>query len=251
MHEPHATARPHRFYCPTLAAASDAVVSDAAVTLDNAASHHARNVLRLSGGDPVILFDGRGTLATATIERYEGGRALCRVGVIEQVPAAAPTLTVASAVPKGPRADAMIDQLSQLGVDRFVPLRAEHSVAVPKESKLEKFRRAAVESAKQCGRTWLMSIDEPAPPDAVWSDAQHDLKLLAVPDGGVLPDLADRVRVCEHVLVSIGPEGGWSGPELASAQASRCVLWAFAPHVLRVETAAAAAAAILRNANAH
>ncbi len=217
--------------------------------MDKAESHHARNVLRLSVGDAVELFDGKGSVAGAVIDHYEGSRAVCRVDTVELHPAITPSVTVASAVPKGPRADAMIDQLSQLGVDCFIPLRAEHSVAVPKDSKIEKFARSAIESAKQCGRARLMRVDQPKAPHEVWSDDGYDLKLLAALTGDALPDVAVRLRGIKSVLVLIGPEGDWSEGELALADEAGCIAWSIAPHILRVETAATAAAAILRYAH--
>ncbi len=236
----------HRFFCPTLPQAVENGVSDALCPLDRTESHHARNVLRLSAGSPIALFDGQGGVADALIDRYESNRALCRITGYRVDPPITPRLAVASAVPKGPRADAMVDQLSQLGVDRFIPLHTEHSVAVPKPAKVEKFARAAVESAKQCGRSWLMRIDPPARPASVWSGTAYDLKLLAVPGREPLPGFAQRVRASQSLLVLIGPEGGWSDEELKSAADAGCLGWTIAPHVLRIESAAAAAASILR-----
>ena len=160
-----------------------------------------------------------------------------------------PRITVASAIPKGPRAEAMVDQLSQLGVDRLIPLRAQYSVAVPKTVKIEKFARLTVESAKQCRRPWLMHVEAVQTPSQTWSDDGYDLKLIASPDGDRWSALADRLRGSQDVLVLIGPEGGWSPGELASAREAGCMRWWIAPHVLRIEAAAAAAAAILRYAS--
>lgn len=236
----------HRFFCPTLPQSAENGVSDALCPLDRTESHHARNVLRLSVGETVVLFDGAGGVASAVIEGYESSRALCRVKDFRVDPPITPRLVVSSAVPKGPRADAMVDQLSQLGVDRFIPLHTEHSVAVPKPTKVEKFTRAAVESAKQCGRSWLMQVDPPARPVSVWEDKAFDLKLIAAPGGEPLPEFAEHVRGCQSLLVLIGPEGGWSADELASAANAGCLSWAIAPHILRIETAAVTAASILR-----
>lgn len=246
MPNPGPSTPKHRFFCPALLQTVENGVSDALCPLDRTESHHARNVLRLSAGETVELFDGRGGTAAAVIDRYESSRALCRITELRSDPPITPQLTVASAVPKGPRADAMVDQLSQLGVDRFIPLHTEHSVAVPKPAKVEKFTRAAVESAKQCGRSWLMQIDPPARPASVWADAAFDLKLIAVPGCDPLPSLTERVRGGRSVLVMIGPEGGWSDEELTSAAAAGCLNWSIASNILRIETAATAAASILR-----
>ena len=250
MNEPNPTHHTPRFFCPSLIDVQSSQVSDSLCKLDKPESHHALHVLRLSVGDPLVLFDGKGALATATLHATEAKRIICRLNDLTHQPKPKPTLTVASAVPKGPRADAMIDQLSQLGVDRFIPLKCEHSVAIPKKNKIEKFARAAIESAKQCGRTWLMQIEEPAFPNEVWQDQRYDLKLLAAPAAGVVPDLQNQLKNASEVLTLIGPEGGWSDEELDAATRAGCHPWRIAPYVLRIETAAVAAAAILRYPNA-
>ena len=71
----------------------------------------------------------------------------------------------------------------------------------------------------------------------------HDIKLLADPAGDALP----KVEAAGDVLALIGPEGGFTDAEQAAAREAGCVAWRLAPHVLRIETAAVAAAAILRS----
>jgi len=140
----------------------------------------------------------------------------------------------------------MVTQLSQLGVDKFIPLQTDHSVASPSPARLERFARSTIESAKQCRRLWLMHIEQPQTPADAWTDESYDLKLIATPEADPLPDLADRMRLSSRVLVLVGPEGGWSPAERESATAGGCLNWSVAPHILRIETAAAATAAVLR-----
>lgn len=244
----------HRFFCDELPiisspeepqGTSPAQAHDALISMDRQESHHARNVLRLSAGAPIELFNGQGTLATATIEDYQDARALCRITSIQQQPPITPSLTIASAVPKGPRADAMITQLSQLGVDRFIPLIAEHSVAVPRPNKIERFAKSTIESAKQCRRLHLMHIDEPLTTHDACTQPGYDLKLIATPNTPA-DEPSPQSTASEKTLVLIGPEGGFSPAECADAADAGCRPWTFAPHILRIETAATAAAAILR-----
>jgi 16S rRNA (uracil1498-N3)-methyltransferase len=136
----------------------------------------------------------------------------------------------------------MVNQISQLGVDELVPLRTARSIVDPRDKKLDRFRKAAVESAKQCGRDHVMAIADTADLTTALS-RPCDMKLLADPAGDPLPSL-DKAG---DVLVLIGPEGGWTDDERQQAQAGGCATWRFAAHVLRIETAAAAAAAIVRS----
>lgn len=258
MLDPGKSPARHRFFCAEIpiipgpdgpagdSSANDPGVSDTPCTLDRAESHHARNVLRLSAGTPIELFDGQGGLALATLDHYQASVAHCRITDFQHQLPITPTLTIASAVPKGPRADAMVAQLSQLGVDTFIPLIAEHSVAVPRPNKIERFAKSAIESAKQCRRLHLMHVEAPRTPQDVLANQDYDLKLIATPGVPPIADLAQRITASNRILVLIGPEGGFSPAEIDAAADAGCLGWPIAPHVLRIETAAAAAAAILR-----
>lgn len=73
----------------------------------------------------------------------------------------------------------------------------------------------------------------------------HDVKLIAHPHGERLADMSAKMAAARRVLVLIGPEGGWTDEELAAAGVAGCRAWRFSPHILRIETAAVAAAGIL------
>jgi len=240
----------HRFYCPNLPATppSGGDLSDnappAVARLDPDESHHARRVLRLDVGAVIELFDGKGRTARGAIEGWSGGAAV-KLSEVRVTPPLRPALDLAVAIPKGPRADEMVNQLSQLGVDRLIPLGTERSVVDPRPQKLEKFSRAAVESAKQCGRAWLMSVEAQVSFDAALA-MPHDVKLIASPGAAAGDDRLARVRAAQRVLVLIGPEGGWTEGELLAAREAGCVAWSLGPNILRIETAAVAAAAIVR-----
>ncbi len=213
--------------------------------LDPEQTRHARKVLRLGVGAIVQLLDGRGTCAEAQILGFEQGCTICRVTDRESVEPPTPTLTIATCVPKGPRADDMIDQLSQLGADRIIPMRADRSVVDPRSGKLEKFERRAQEASKQCGRFYLLRIEEPRGFDAVLHE-QADVRLILHPGRHAVPELSRRLREAQHVIALVGPEGGFTENELSCAHAAGFEPWSLGDHILRIETAAAAATALLR-----
>ncbi len=188
-----------------------------ALALDPSDAHHLSRVLRLREG---------------ALE--PGGRdhgALEPDGDVAMVPRPSPELTVGFAVMKGDRPEWVVQKLTELGVDRIVPLRTERSVVrwdgERGAAAVERLRRVAREAAMQSRRCWLPSvagIDVPVSfPEAA----------LAEP-GGVPLSLA-------HATVLVGPEGGWAPPELAGAAATVSL----GELVLRSETAAVAAAALL------
>lgn len=217
-----------------------------AVELDGDQARHARRVLRLSAGDAVQLIDGQGQIAQATLIDDDPRSARCSVVSVEQVPAPSPRIELATSIPKGPRGDAMINDLAQLGVDRLIPLVTRRSVVDPRPTKLARFHKAAMESAKQSGRAWFMAIDLVASL-AEALDCDADLRLVADPYAGPIAGLMDRLDSVGTVRVVIGPEGGLAEDELDQCGEAGFTRWTYSPNVLRIETAAAAAVAILRS----
>ena len=148
-----------------------------------------------------------------------------------------PALTVAFAPVKGERPEWVVQKLTELGIDRIVPLLSERSVvrwSGPRgTSAVERLRRVAREAAAQCRRVWL--------PDVTDTVGFADLHRLGAPGEVVLAQLSgDRPTASQHV-VAVGPEGGWSTSELASGLPTV----GFGLSVLRAETAAVTAGALL------
>lgn len=229
-----------RFLCSALPESAGATV-----TLDADQARHATRVLRLSEGDPVQLIDGRGTLAKATLTRADNPTT-CTIVSINHIPAPSPRIELATAIPKGPRADAMVNDLAQLGTDVLLPLITKRSVVVPRDKKLERFAKAASEAGKQSGNAHFMQIDPPvAFADALRCEAE--LKLIADPYAEPITDLPMRLNSVSTARILIGPEGGLTDEEHAQAIGAGFIPWRFSPHILRIETAAAAAVAVLRH----
>ena len=209
--------------------------------LSSAEAHHVRDVLRLAVGDELELFDNGGTTAVGRIVAVTVGVVAVEVAALTAADRSAVALTVAAAVPKGDRADWMVEKLSELGVARFVPVAAGRSVVVPGgRNKVERWERIAVEAAKQCRRAGVMAIEAVTPvADVIAGPAGW---ILAT-EGGTRPVAAVGVPAALTVLV--GPEGGWTADELAAADAAGWARVALTGTVLRVETAAVAVAAVV------
>ncbi|MFA9479619.1 16S rRNA (uracil(1498)-N(3))-methyltransferase [Phycisphaerales bacterium AB-hyl4] len=231
-----------RFYCPNL---PHPRLAGSRCELDAHESHHARKVLRLKPGAPVELFDGAGGLARGRLVDYDGRTALCEVNSVERIDPLRPQIVVAAAVPKAGRAEPMVNQLSQVGADRFVPMMTQRSVVDPREGKLERFERHAIESAKQCSRLHVLTVEAAQSFETLLTDTA-DVRLLAAPGDGSPTDLPERVHRAARVLVLVGPEGGFTDEELTAADKAGFERWAFGPYVMRIETAAVVAAAMLR-----
>jgi len=203
--------------------------------LDAGDRHHLERVLRLRAGDVVTVGDGAGGW-----RRCRFGPALEPVGDITVDARPGPEVTVAFALVKGERPEWAVQKLTELGVDRIVAFAAARSVVRWEADKAtratERLRRVAREAAMQCRRTWLPVVETPTTftevagrPGAALTDEHGDPPWLA--PGPVL----------------VGPEGGWAPEELSVTGESGRPLprMALGPHVLRSETAAVTAAALL------
>ncbi len=210
-------------------------------------SHHAVNVLRLRAGDAVIVFDGRGRRAEAVVVDADKNALSVRADAATEEPRLRPALVLATAVPKGKRWQSLIEKCTELGVDALVPLHTERSVAKG-EGDAEKWRRWAIEAAKQSRRWRLPEIAEPVPFARVFDLSRERNALLFVADAGGEPPsrYRDELSAAENVIAVVGPEGGLTDGEYSECARHGARPVRLSPFVLRVETAAAAVCAILR-----
>jgi 16S rRNA (uracil1498-N3)-methyltransferase len=196
--------------------------------------HHLVRVVRLRDGDVVTVTDGGGRWRPC---RLRAGT-LDVDGDVVAEPAPSPAITVAFAPVKGDRPEWVVQKLTEIGVDRIVPLRCERAVVrwpadrVPRQ--VDRLRRVAHEAVLQCRRVWAPEIAEPVDFAAAlgWPGA-------AIAEPGGAP------ASLESPLLLVGPEGGWSPAELAAADVVGAPRIGLGPHVLRAETAAIVGAALL------
>jgi 16S rRNA (uracil1498-N3)-methyltransferase len=206
-------------------------------------AHHLGRVLRLRDGEEVVAADGRGRWArtlwrgAAALEPVSASPGVGGDGSVQSEARAEPALTVAFAPVKGERPEWVVQKLTELGIDRIVPLLSERSVerwtGTRGQASVEKLRRVAREAAAQSRHVWLPEV----------SDTVTFAELSALGGAGevVLAQLSgDRPTVAQRV-VAVGPEGGWSTEELASGLPTV----GFGLSVLRAETAAVTAGALL------
>jgi 16S rRNA (uracil1498-N3)-methyltransferase len=226
------------------AAAGQVFVDDpASPILSDDDAHHLGRVLRLRDGEEVIASNGRGQWArttwrgTANLEPMTAGAGIGGDGSVQSEPVAQPSLTVAFAPVKGERPEWVVQKLTELGIDRIVPLRTERSVVrwtgERGRATTEKLRRVAREASAQCRRVWL--------PEVCDTVSFAELSTLGGPGEVVLAQLSGDRPTLDQRVVAVGPEGGWSTDELAAGLPTV----GFGLSVLRAETAAVTAGALL------
>jgi 16S rRNA (uracil1498-N3)-methyltransferase len=216
------------------------------IVLDGDEGRHAARVKRVRHGETVLIGDGRGALVSCVAESVGADRLTARVVDRRVVPMPDPRLVVVQALPKGERAELAVELLTELGADEIVPWAAARSVVQWSGERaakaLTRWRRVAVEAAKQSRRPWVPVVAELASTSEVVARARgalvlHEGAALAL-TGAVLP------VGCDIILV-VGPEGGIATDELAAFTTAGAVPVRLGEPVLRTSTAGAAALAVL------
>ncbi len=226
------------------------------VAIEGEQARHAVRVRRMEPGEPLILLDGEGMSAEAAVVSSDKNgpdgswRLLVGITAFHEHPRPTPAIHIACPAPKGDLLETMIDQLSQVGAASWRPLSSERSEREPRTGKMDRLARITQESVKQCGRPWLLELGKPisfeeaiSVPGAVLADPQglSPIDVLGARMSG---------NASEGILVLVGPEGGFSPRERSLAVESGLALIGCSPHVLRIGTAAVAAASGLIQAQA-
>jgi 16S rRNA (uracil1498-N3)-methyltransferase len=215
-------------------------------------AHHLTRVLRLEAGDQVSVFDGRGREFLGRVASTARGHVTVSVlEPIAAVPAPAVALTLVQAVLKPDAMDQVVRDATMAGVEAIQPVAGGRttvkSALLPKG--LDRWRRIALASAKQCGRSTLPILKEPVPFMA-WVEARGDAPAFLLTEPSIatnavtIRQLAARPIPAAASLV-IGPEGGWTAEEHAAALERGCVPLTLGRLTLRADAAALAAIAAL------
>jgi 16S rRNA (uracil1498-N3)-methyltransferase len=234
-----------RFYVP-----QDSIRDGTAVLPDGQA-RHLRKVLRMGSGEVVEIFDGKGHGYTGEVELRASGVAVCG---LQSLPAqdSSPSLILAAALIKSDKFEWMLQKATELGVDEIVPLITHFSdlrfPAGKIASRLGRWDRIAQEAAKQCRRLTAPQIREPVNfVDFLEAgEFSPSARLLFYEKA---PDLwqPDPDELSKGVLLCIGPEGGWNDDEVECAHGAGFSSFCLGPRILRAETAAIAAIAIVQH----
>jgi 16S rRNA (uracil1498-N3)-methyltransferase len=216
---------------------------DDRITIGGDDGHHLQRARRVRAGETVTVADGHGRWrAYAVASSAAGEVALDALTLLGHEPVLAPRLTVACALTKGQKPELAVQKLTELGVDRIMLVQAARSVVHWDDAKVAsafaRLERVAREAAMQSRRARIPVVDGPVAPAEV---ARFPGLVVAAPDG--VPSGELSLPPGGEWVVVVGPEGGFVDDELrAFAHAPRLGV---GPFVLRAETAAIAAAAVL------
>lgn len=216
--------------------------------LEPAEWHYLRHVLRLPPGAPLEVLDGEGGLHDAALPEEDREMEL---GPRRQVPPPRAAVWLAFAPPRGDRADLLVEKAVELGASRLLPFHAVRSVvrldARRGAARAERWRRIAAAAARQSGRADVPRVEEPGSLSAALAAAPDGFRRVVFYEGGGEPlSQALDPRAAGHLAV-VGPEGGLDLEEVAACAAAGARVATLGPRVLRAETAAIAAVALLQH----
>lgn len=241
-----------RFYAPQEAFGADL----GSVILEADEARHLSEVLRLKPGDEVYVFDGAGGEFQCSVESAR--RDVAQLRILGEASPARPEsplhLTLAVALLKSDKFDLVVQKATELGVARVAPVMTKLADIRLRddsdaEKRLTRWRRIALEAAKQSGRALVPEIVAPVSfADLIKSAADDVNVMFAERGGGSLVSLtANAADGFRSITALVGSEGGWTETELNEAQTAGWHLVTLGGRTLRAETAAIAVTALLQH----
>jgi 16S rRNA (uracil1498-N3)-methyltransferase len=239
----------NRFYIPR------PVILDNLITMqDKEHVHHIKSVLHLKAGEPVVIFDDSGNEYSCLIS------ALSEEVVLRIKEKHSPdkshlktAFTIACAIPKKSKFDEIVDKLTQLGASKIIPLVTERVIVRLDQKKenlrLNRWRKIAQSAAEQSQRKDIPVIEKVQKlKDVLAKSKDFELKLIPTLSGKrrSLREVFALTAPLVNVIVLIGPEGDFSDEEIELAKAQGFIPVTLGDLVLRVDTAAIAAASFIR-----
>jgi 16S rRNA (uracil1498-N3)-methyltransferase len=216
---------------------------------------YVKSVLRLRKNDHLVLFDGSGCEYQALIREAKDDRLSVEILKKDAVSGKAFRITLSQALPKSGKMDFIIQKATELGVDKIIPFESLRSVPrITADRRIKKgtrWRKIAVEAARQCGRVDIPEINDSmdfqamlqcAPPGALriifW---EEETKI------GIRKALRQSpAATATDLFIVVGPEGGFAKEEIARAVAAGFQSVSLGRRILRVETAALAILSIIQ-----
>ncbi len=203
-----------------------------------------KNVLRFRAGDKVVLLDGRGVRADATVEVIHGKEAVLVVQKRECFELEERRLRLYVALPKKPATlEWIVEKATELGVTDIIPIDTERC-QVHELRKLERLRLIIKEAAEQCERIFMPELHEVLSLEDLLADKPSGLLLAG--DPWTYDEKLSKVKLGGDVNILIGPEGGLTEQELEAIRKAGGTLFQLGDLVLRMETAVIAALSVVQ-----
>lgn len=209
-------------------------------------ARYVGRVHRLGPGDQLLLFDPVvGVEAEARVGASEARGVYCEVGEVRPSGYLAHPITLLQGLAKAEKPDSVIRDATALGVGRIVFVETERAVArVSAErgaARHERWKRIAMEAARQSGRGNLPSILGPLPMTGALTASREDRRIVLLPGAPPLLGQLWKWQPEQSIALLIGPEGGLSSTEARLAEDAGFSPASLGATTLRTELAGVAA----------
>ena len=220
------------------------------IALERNQSNYLGNVLRLSAGENILVFNGRDGEWQAQIagrKRPDGLTIVARIRPQDRLP----DIAYVFAPLKHARLDYMVQKAVEMGAARLQPVLTRHTQVSRVNS--ERMRANVIEAAEQCGILSLAEVAEPVPLDR-YLGQRPPTRLLVFCDeaadvGNPLQVLQQGLSAADGIDILIGPEGGFAEDErVALLRQPKTLRLSLGPRILRADTAGVAALALVQTA---
>ncbi|MCY1074712.1 16S rRNA (uracil(1498)-N(3))-methyltransferase [Archangium lansingense] len=221
------------------------------VTLSGERRHYLVHVLRLVEGSSLEVFDGAGRAFEARVASLDADSVRLVLGEARHTPPPRP-LHILQGLPKGDKLELVLQKGTELGATAFHPVATARSVVKlePKraEERTTRWTKIVEEAARQCRRNDMPTVHPPRPlVDAARSLAPGTTLLVLDEEESAVP-LSEAFRSCapgSPVALVVGPEGGLAREEVSALRALGARPVTLGRRILRTETAALAALAVM------
>jgi 16S rRNA (uracil1498-N3)-methyltransferase len=230
-------------------------VRNGTVTITGPLCDHLRASLRLQIGEAIWVGDDRRRRYLIRVSGID--RRSLRGHILEEragAPAVNPSIIAGQALIKGDRMDWVIQKSTELGVAALTPLVASHTIVRPHTTRLaaqrERWQRIALEAAQQAERWDIPLVEAPCSCTEFFErQGSRSLKLILSEraDGQSLSSMALPTGPDNHIVIAVGPEGGWTAEEIRTALDSGFAPITLGKRILRAETATLAALSVLQS----
>ncbi|NCF64576.1 MAG: 16S rRNA (uracil(1498)-N(3))-methyltransferase [Chloroflexi bacterium] len=229
------------------------------VILSGSQARQAHSVLRLRKGDCIRILDNQGwqyEVQFLTVNPQQATGRILTKSEASGEPAA--RLTLYQSLLKQDKFEWILQKGTELGVLSFVPLVTERTIVRPtklKQNKMARWQRIIREAAEQAGRGRIPTLSQPVQfVDALVETQSHDMALIPWENESertlsepFMPNNQLTLPLSPTVALFIGPEGGFTQKEVAHAQTANMIAVTLGPRILRAETAAIVATALILN----
>ncbi|MDP2803854.1 MAG: 16S rRNA (uracil(1498)-N(3))-methyltransferase [Phreatobacter sp.] len=225
------------------------LAADTVLPCDHDQANYLLNVMRLDDGGRIAVFDGvHGEWAARLQRNGKKGLSLIVLERLRPQPAGSDLLLLFAPL-KHARLDYMVQKAVEMGVSRLVPVITRHTQAA--RVNLDRMKANAVEAAEQCGILTVAGCDDTQPLAAALAALSADRLLVFCDEGAAIANPVAALQAAGladgGLAVLIGPEGGFSDEERALiCRRPRTLALSLGPRILRADTAAVAALAVVQ-----